>query len=81
MKRTLTQLDKLLGVENAKKMTAPFVDNHAKCIITEREGALFTANIDGNKGLLTGFELGCLLTEEQRIQSIKRINQILENGE
>lgn len=78
--RTYTQLVELLGSENVKKMTVPFADNHAKCIITEREGALFTANIDGNKGLLTGFELGCILTEEQRLQSIRKINQILENG-
>jgi len=78
--RTHTQLVELLGSENVKKLAAPFADNHAKCIITESKGALFTANIDGNKGLLTGFELGCVLTEEQRLQSIRRINQILKNG-
>lgn len=54
--------------------------NHAKCIISESKGIMFTANIDGKKGLLTGFELGCVLTEDQREKAYNRINQIIENG-
>lgn len=56
-----------------------FQNNHAKCMISEHEGALFTANIDGDKGLLKGFELGCVLTEAQRVQSLQRINEIFES--
>lgn len=35
--------------------------NHSKCVITESEGIIFTANIDGKSGLTTGFEVGCVL--------------------
>lgn len=69
----------LIGSENETAI-AQFTDNHAKCIITEKEGFLFTANIDGNRGLLKGFELGCILTEEQKKYSISRISQIIANG-
>lgn len=66
----------LIGPENITAI-AQFTDNHAKCIISENEGFLFTANIDGNRGLLKGFELGCILTEEQKNYSISRISQII----
>lgn len=32
--------------------------NHSKGIINEKEGFVFTANIDGNHGLKSGFEIG-----------------------
>lgn len=35
--------------------------NHSKCVISESEGVIFTANIDGNHGLRNGFEVGCTL--------------------
>lgn len=38
--------------------------NHSKCVISESEGVLFTANIDGNHGLKNGFEVGCVLEGE-----------------
>lgn len=41
-------------------------DNHSKGIISENEGLIFTANIDGNHGLINGFEVGCKLDEKQR---------------
>ena len=68
----------LIGAENEGSIL-PFTANHAKCINSEKEGLLFTANIDGNKGLLNGFELGCILTETQRNYSIGRISQIIAN--
>lgn len=74
--KTIKNAIELIGAEN-KSSISPFTANHAKCIISEKEGFLFTANIDGNKGLLKGFELGCILTETQRNYSINRISQIL----
>lgn len=38
--------------------------NHSKCVISESEGIIFTANIDGNHGLRNGFEVGCMLNNE-----------------
>lgn len=66
----------LIGAEN-KSSIVQFTDNHAKCIVSEKEGFIFTANIDGGRGLLNGFELGCVLTETQRKCSISRIFQII----
>lgn len=41
-------------------------DNHSKGIISETDGLIFTANIDGNHGLINGFEVGCILNKKQR---------------
>ena len=32
--------------------------------MSESEGILFTANIDGNHGMKNGFEVGCILEGE-----------------
>lgn len=39
--------------------------NHSKCVISETEGIVFTANIDGFHGMKTGFEVGCILQGEE----------------
>lgn len=39
-------------------------NNHSKCVITESEGIVFTANIDGIHGMKSGFEVGCILQGE-----------------
>lgn len=41
-------------------------DNHSKGLISEKTGLIFTANIDGNHGLINGFEIGYKLDEKQR---------------
>lgn len=56
---------------------------HAKFLLTEREGLIFTANIDGNAGLLSGFELGVYLNEAQYNQALEALNTLnneLENN-
>lgn len=78
VEKTKKNLLDLIGPENINSIVK-FTDNHAKCIISEKEGLLFTANIDGNKGLLRGFELGCVLTDSQRKESINRISHIICN--
>lgn len=40
-------------------------NNHSKCVISEKDGILFTANIDGKSGMRNGFEAGCKLNREQ----------------
>lgn len=45
--------------------------NHSKGIINEKEGLIFTANIDGNHGLKNGFEIGVLLNQSQREEFLK----------
>ena len=45
--------------------------NHSKGIINQDSGLIFTANIDGNRGLKKGFEVGCLLSENQRMEFLK----------
>lgn len=39
--------------------------NHSKCVLSEKEGVIFTANIDGAHGLKTGFEVGCVLKDNR----------------
>lgn len=56
---------------------------HAKFLLTEQEGIIFTANIDGNAGLLSGFELGVYLNETQYNQALEGLNTLnneLENN-
>ncbi len=55
--------------------------NHAKILLTDNEAFLFTANIDGEAGLLSGFELGAYLNDtlwheaKEAIKKISSINQ------
>ena len=56
--------------------------NHAKFLFTEKEGMIFTSNIDGEIGLLTGFELGVRLSKlqhDQCINSIQKLQQEIKN--
>lgn len=77
---TERELPKLVGKENVKSCCHKFQANHSKCVLSEKKGVMFTANIDGDSGLLSGFEIGCILSDEQREQANNRINQILKNG-
>lgn len=61
--------DHLLATETLSKLGCEIFgnfDNHSKGIISETEGMIFTANIDGNHGLINGFEVGYKLNEKQR---------------
>jgi hypothetical protein len=40
--------------------------NHSKGLITDSKAIIFTANIDGNHGLINGFEVGFVLGSSQR---------------
>ena len=62
-----SQIDKL--IQKAPSIHAEgFPKNHAKFLLTEKDGLLFTANID-DKGLLNGFELGIYLNDIQYQQA------------
>ena len=52
-------------------------NNHSKCILSEKEGLLFTANIDGNNGLLEGFGVGCMMDNEQHEQALKHVRELI----
>ena len=54
-------------------------NNHSKCVLSEKEGIIFTANIDGNSGLKSGFEVGCILTETQRQMAENHIQELIKN--
>jgi phosphatidylserine/phosphatidylglycerophosphate/cardiolipin synthase-like enzyme len=54
--------------------------NHSKGVINEKEGILFTANIDGNHGLKSGFEVGVILTEGQRKEFLRFHIHLIENS-
>ena len=51
-------------------------NNHAKCILTEHLGLLFTGNIDGDNGMKSGFELGVYLDEVQRVDAWRVVNEM-----
>jgi hypothetical protein len=55
-------------------------DNHSKGIISENEGLIFTANIDGNHGLINGFEVGYKLNEKQRIEFLEFHKYLIQNS-
>jgi len=52
-------------------------NNHSKCVLSEKEGILFTANIDGNNGLLEGFEVGCMMDKEQHQQALNHVKELI----
>lgn len=52
-------------------------NNHSKCVISETQGIIFTANIDCFDGLTNGFEVGCVLSEEQRLSTLVHIKKLL----
>ncbi len=54
-------------------------NNHSKCVLSEKDGIIFTANIDGFTGLLSGFEAGCILSEEERKASVRHIHSLINN--
>lgn len=51
-------------------------NNHSKCVITESEGIVFSANIDP-VGLETGFEVGVVLSEGERIDALNHIQNLI----
>lgn len=55
-------------------------NNHSKCVLSEKEGILFTANIDGNNGLLEGFEVGCLMDKDQHQCAIGHVNEMIKKS-
>lgn len=55
--------------------------NHSKGIVNETSGLMFTANIDGNYGLTNGFEVGCLLSEPQRLEFLKLHQELISMSE
>ncbi len=52
-------------------------NNHSKCVLSEKEGIIFTANIDGDTGLKSGFEVGCILTDTQRQIAENHIQKLI----
>lgn len=52
--------------------------NHSKCVISESEGIIFTANIDCVSGMKSGFEVGCMLTDSQRLTAKRHIDHLIE---
>lgn len=52
-------------------------NNHSKCVLSEKEGIIFTANIDGYHGMLSGFEVGCMLTKMQRSAAYSHIMELI----
>ena len=53
--------------------------NHSKGIITEKTGMIFTANIDGNYGLINSFEVGYILSEIQRKDFLEFHEELIDN--
>ena len=52
-------------------------NNHSKCVISESEGIVFTANIDGFRGMKTGFEVGCVLQGEDLDKAREYAEQLI----
>ena len=72
------EIEKLQAVSsNINALGVP--KNHAKILLTDEDAFLFTANIDGEAGLLSGFELGVFLYDtlwDEAREVIKKISCI-----
>lgn len=55
-------------------------DNHSKGLISEKEGLIFTANVDGNHGLINGFEVGYKLNVKQRDEFLDFHKYLIQNS-
>lgn len=53
--------------------------NHSKCVLSESKGIIFTANIDAVNGMKNGFEVGCVMNQEQRINAEQHIINIIKD--
>lgn len=77
---TRSEIDKL--IQRAPSIHAEgFPENHAKFLLTDKDGFLFTANIDGEAGLLNGFELGVYLNDTQYQQAKDGLNALSKEKE
>jgi phosphatidylserine/phosphatidylglycerophosphate/cardiolipin synthase-like enzyme len=54
-------------------------NNHSKCVLSETRGVVFSANIDGSTGLFTGFEVGCVLTNDQLTAATQHVRTLITN--
>lgn len=75
--------DHLLATEKLVKIGCNVFgnyDNHSKGLISENEGLIFTANIDGNHGLINGFEVGYKLNEKQRVEFLEFHKHLIQNS-
>lgn len=54
--------------------------NHSKGIVSSNSGILFTANIDGNHGLINGFEIGLELNNDKLEKVTKLIQWQIDNA-
>jgi len=55
-------------------------NNHSKCVLSETRGVVFSANIDGSTGLSSGFEVGCVLTNDQLIAATQHVRTLITNS-
>ncbi|WP_336703195.1 phospholipase D-like domain-containing protein [Chryseobacterium indologenes] len=54
--------------------------NHSKGVLSEKNGMLFTANIDGKYGLIDGFEVGYVLSEQQQEEFLDFHKYLMDNN-
>lgn len=71
------ELDNLIRSLKGSAVRIGIKKNHAKCVLTEKEGLMFTANINADMGMKANFELGVRLTDNQRLQAVEKINKLL----
>lgn len=70
-------LDEVKKLEKIGCATYGDDNNHSKCVVSENEGILFTANIDGISGMLCGFETGCILLKDDCTSAVNHIKSLI----
>lgn len=75
-KATLEKLHEMIPMINAQGV----LKNHAKFLLTDKVGLMFTANIDGEAGLLSGFELGVELIDMQWQEARDALKLLIEEN-
>ncbi len=53
---------------------------HSKFVLNEKAGVIFTANIDEDHGMFSGFEVGVILSEKQRVRAIEHVKNLINNN-
>lgn len=76
------RFDHILGCRILSKIGCEILGdyyNHSKGIISEKTGMIFTANIDGNYGLINSFEVGYILSDTQRKDFLNFHKELINN--
>lgn len=76
--RQKRELSLLVGNGKFQSLCKKFHENHGKCVLSEHQGVIFSANIDGKNGLLSGLKSDVFLQKSKEIKLITELIKYLK---